>query len=243
MKRPVIAISGTLGNAPENTPFKGWKRDSTNYAYTSSIVKAGGVPIMLPVVSDLSLVPYQLANADALLIPGGPDITPSLYHQEQDALCGPYDTLTDVFQLALIKEAREKGKPILGICKGCQIINVACGGSLFQDYKLRSKDSFIHNHYENACEPCHEVIIESTSRLKEIFGCDKINVNSLHHQQIHELGEGLRKVASCAYDGGIEAIESTEGPFLMGIQWHPEAMMMASSSMFALWQAFIKSAC
>jgi putative glutamine amidotransferase len=240
MRSPVIGIAGTLDRCPATSPFSGWNRDITNEAYTTSLFKAGALPIMLPVLENQN--PKQIGKllslCDGLLLPGGSDIDPTLYGEERHTLCKASNLKTDRFQLSLFKEALERQKPILGICKGSQLINVAMGGTLFQDYHLRSENSYSHDQYDNPTKSCHFVNLEEGSNLNAIFNKKSLAVNSLHHQQIKTLGRGL-KTAALAEDGGIEAIEAVSGSWCLGVQWHPEALMMATEEMLPLFRAFV----
>jgi putative glutamine amidotransferase len=236
MKR--IGIVGNLIDSPSDSPFHDWKRDITSQAYTNGVVLGGGLPLLLPILDDPALAREQVSMVDGLLLQGGEDVNPSLYGEEKDTLCGTTDIKNDRYQIALIREAEKKGIPMMGICKGCQILNVAFGGTLYQDYTIRDEHSFHHNHYEDATEPCHQIDIMPDSFLDLVFHTGRIGVNSLHHQQVAKLGEGFHAAATCTEDGGIEAIENRERR-IIAVQWHPEAMLMASSSMLPLWKYFV----
>lgn len=247
--RPVIGIAGTLDSPPADSPFTDIHRDITNEAYTRSIRLAGGIPILLPVPvqykSEEEVTDY-LSLCDAILLPGGPDIDPSLYGQERHELLGKTDLETDRFQIALFTAARAAGLPVMGICKGVQILNVACGGTLWQDQSLRPVQGqgtrLDHRHYKDSSEGFHQAFLEPGSQLASLFPGPHLFVNSLHHQQLDQLGKGLAAVAH-SEDGGIEAIEATDdGPWLCGVQWHPEVMMMRNDMMFPLFSKLVQEA-
>ena len=238
-RKPVIGIAGTLDTTPATSPFLGWKRDITNEAYTSSLVKAGSTPILLPVIR--SEVDNLLDLCDGLLLPGGWDIDPRFYFSERNSLCGESDEATDVFQLELLQEARKRNLPVLGICRGAQLINVGFGGTLHQDYSLRSTTCLRHNHHQAATEGFHTINLEQNSHLSTCFSKSSLWVNSLHHQQIAKLGAGLKITAICE-DGGVEAIEGEKEPWILGVQWHPEAMMRANEEMLPLFTCFVERA-
>ncbi len=245
--RPVIGIAGTLDRPPADSPFFDIHRDITNEAYTSSIRLAGGTPILLPVpvhATDDTEVAEYLALCDGILLPGGYDIVPSFYGQERHELLGETDEETDRFQLALCKAARAKGLPVLGICKGCQVINVAFGGTLWQDQSLRPVEGvrLNHQHYTNPKEGFHQAFLEPGSKLATLFPGPHLFVNSLHHQQLKDVGEGL-EVAARAEDGGIEAVEAVDGgPWTCGVQWHPEVMMLRNDMMFPIFAKLVSEA-
>ncbi len=194
---------------------------------------------MLPILDQATEAQIEglLDLCDGLLLPGGSDIDPSLYGEEKDPLCKEFDNKTDIFQLQLLKQALAQGKPVLGICKGSQLINVGFGGTLYQDYQLRIENTFAHDHYESPTKGCHTIMLKEETRLRQLFKEKTLWVNSLHHQQVKDLGKGL-KIAALSEDGGIEAIESENENWCLGVQWHPEAMMMGSSSMLPVFTAF-----
>jgi len=240
MKRPVIGIAGVFDNAPASSPFHAWKRIITSQAYVSAVTKAGGIPVMLPVLENPNDCLDQLAVVDGLLLQGGNDIDPELYGQTKSPLCQMTNRQEDLSLIKLVQSAREMGKPVFGICKGIQVINVAFGGTLFQDYSLFSSECLQHRHFEDATHPCHDVRVLTDSRLWNIFKKDTLAVNSLHHQILQRIGTGLT-VTAYATDGVPEAVEATEGPFLMAVQWHPEALLMADNAMLPLLQAFVSA--
>jgi len=237
-RKPVIGIAGTLGPAPPSSAFREVRRDFTNEAYTSALVAAGALPIVLP--SLLSEVEGLLALCDGILLPGGFDIDPDLYGEDRSPLCEKVERDSDLFQLKVLGSAHEKGIPVLGICKGCQMINIYYGGTLYQDLSLSGERGTIHAQGKNDDPLFHTVTLLNESRLHRLFSCTTLEVNSFHHQGIAKLGRGLRATALCD-DGFIEAIERSEGPWCIGVQWHPEAMMMASKEMLPLFIAFVEA--
>jgi putative glutamine amidotransferase len=209
-----------------------------------SIIKAGGLPILIPTFNSKreSDQIYLLKKADGILIPGGNDIDPILYGEQKSDLCGPTERECDEFLLELIRTARQMEKPLLGICKGCQLLNVAYGGTLYQDQTQipNLKEKINHMHMEACQEPFHTVFLERQSQLSSIFNSSKeLKTNSLHHQSIKKTGNGLRINAYCI-DGTIEGIETLEGPFCLGIQWHPEVMYFHNDYMKPIFSSFIK---
>ncbi len=236
MKMPVIGIAGTANPAPSDSAFPNFKRIFTNEGYVSSLENVGAAVLLIPVTN--GPLEQLVKLCDGILFPGGLDIEPSLYNTTRTPLCGKSDVQTDRFQIALFHEARKQGKPILGICRGVQLINVASGGTLFQDYTLREGHTIDHPHYDNPGKSCHCVNLAHDSFLSSWFGTSKLGVNSLHHQCLDRVAPGMRISATCD-DGSIEAVEAAEGTFLVGVQWHPEAMQ---STMQPLFSAFVKEA-
>ncbi len=205
-------------------------------AYTHSVEKAGGVPIILP-FSELqdSLVPMT-APIQGLLIPGGKDIDPEFYHEKPLDQLGPVDNDLDRFQMAVLELAIRRKLPILGICRGAQLINVAMGGNLFQDILTQFETPAL-THMHGDSDTDHPIDIIPGSRLHALFG-PHIHVNSHHHQSIKSIAPGL-VITARAPDGVIEAAEHESLPIDL-IQWHPERMMQKNDVMLPLFHAFVK---
>ena len=237
-KRPVIGIAGTLSAPPLSSAFKDIQRDFTNEAYTASLVEAGATPILLP--SLVSEVESLLSLCDGILLPGGFDIEPDLYGQGKDPLCQKTVRASDLFQAELLRLANRKGIPVLGICKGCQLINVHFGGTLYQDLSLCGEKGTVHAQRQRDVPFTHTIHLQQGSLLSTIFGSSSLEVNSFHHQGLDALGRSLVATALCS-DGFIEGIEHKGGPWCVGVQWHPEAMMMASKGMLPLFSAFVEA--
>jgi putative glutamine amidotransferase len=185
--------------------------------YLQAIERAGAVPVVLPpCVSDLEAL---IARLDGVCLSGGPDLDPEAYGaRERHAELGPTEPSLDAFELALARAALERGMPLLGICRGSQALNVACGGTLHQHLPG-------HRQSEPGCTTTHEVEVLRGTRLAGLMGMGGggvIAVNSFHHQAVDEVGAGLR-VAARAPDGTVEGIEST-GAFAIGVQWHAETL-------------------
>lgn len=236
--RPVILIAGTRTDAPAASAFRGWLHQETTDAYVASVSRAGGVPLMAPVVDDPDAARAQLAVADGLLLPGGRDIDPSRYGQERSPLCGESDTMRDRHEASLIAEARRTRIPTLGICRGLQALNVAFGGTLWQDATLRTPPTIVHARGDRPTTGSHHVSLVPDGFLRTLFPSDILYVNSLHHQMVRDLAPGLRIAARCTEDGVVEAVEAVDGP-AWAVQWHPEAMLMADDAMLPLFRFFV----
>ena len=181
--------------------------------YLQAIERAGAVPVVLPpCVSDLESL---ISRLDGVCLSGGPDLDPEAYgSRERHGELGPTEPSLDAFELALARAALDRGMPLLGICRGSQALNVACGGTLHQHLPG-------HRQSEPGCRVTHEVEVRAGTRLAGLLGVGTHAVNSFHHQAVDRLGRGLR-IAARAADGTVEAIE---GPgFAIGVQWHAEAL-------------------
>jgi putative glutamine amidotransferase len=187
--------------------------------YPEAVERAGGLPVIIP--PWVAGIDALLGRLDGLLLSGGPDLHPSAYGQEPDPSLGPTERKLDEFELELTRRADELQLPILGLCRGQQVLNVVRGGSLIQD--LPTSDRVRHRQDAPGASATHLVTIEAGSRLAAIFGAGEHAVNSFHHQAVDELGRGLRATAHSS-DGVIEAIEAVDRAFVLGVQWHAESL-------------------
>jgi putative glutamine amidotransferase len=184
--------------------------------YLRAIEAAGGLPVVLA-PNDPDTAVALLDRLDGLCLAGGPDMDPLSYGEgERHPLLGDTNRETDTAELALARAADRRGMPVLGICRGAQALCVARGGTLRQHVDD-------HRQTAAACEPAHEVTVAPGSRLAALTGCERLEVNSFHHQAAGVLAAGLRAVAH-APDGTIEAIEDPSRPLVLGVQWHAEGM-------------------
>jgi putative glutamine amidotransferase len=184
--------------------------------YSRALDAAGAIPVVLPPTGTDHLE-HLLERLDGVCLSGGPDLDPKAYGAaDRHPELGPTEPTLDAFELELVKAALRRDLPILAICRGAQALNVACGGTLHQHVAD-------HRQKDPATQPTHEVTIQAGSRLHRIARTKTLRVNSFHHQAVDEIGAGLRVVAH-AEDGTIEAIEGEAG-FLVGVQWHAEALI------------------
>jgi putative glutamine amidotransferase len=241
-RNPIIGIAGEIYHHPQDTVFKNYERHFCGDAFVIKIREAGGNALMVPYIqifTDEMIFDY-ISSIDGLMIPGGDDVDPSLYREQKLKECGSTDKYLDIFYIALINEAVKQKKPLLGICRGSQIINVALGGTLYQDIGYFKKD-INHSDLENYERTMHNVKIVDNTNLKKILKVNDIRVNSLHHQVIKKIAQPLKANAFCE-DGVVEGIESVnENQFILGVQWHPETMKENNLIMNNIFKALIDS--
>lgn len=199
----------------------------------------GAVPVILPPFEGADGLLYT-EFCDGFILPGGPDTAPYFFHQEPGWAIGPTDEARDRFELALLEGAYAAGKPVLGICRGMQLINIYFGGNVYQDLKSDKPGTYIqHQQKAPADMPTHHVLLSKGTLLGKLFG-EKTFVNSRHHQAIHDLGQGLIATAH-APDGVIEGIEHAKG-LMVGVQWHPEEILAMAPEQRRLFQWLVDEA-
>ncbi|MEG2522699.1 MAG: gamma-glutamyl-gamma-aminobutyrate hydrolase family protein [Lachnospiraceae bacterium] len=209
---------------------------SISTSYIQAITSSGGIPILIPYLPDISLYHTYLSLCDGFLFCGGNDLNPRLYNQELTFPPVTTDFPFDQFQIQFMQDVLSTPKPVLGICRGMQILNVACGGTLYQDISLRA-NSFSLQHMQHSLlrsEESHQVTFTSDSILKSLFGA-YICTNSYHHQAIDTLGTSLIASGHTS-DGIIESIELPARFPTIGVQWHPECMTLPLQSMHLLFK-------
>jgi putative glutamine amidotransferase len=193
--------------------------EALDRAYIAAVLRAGAVPFVLPVL-DPGEVRAVAASLDGIVFTGGGDVDPMYYGRSAGPELRGVEPSRDAYELALARQAVELGLPMLGTCRGCQLLNVALGGTLVPH--LADTDGR-HCARDRWAEPVHTVSLQPGSRLRATVGLEEIGVNSLHHQAVAEVGSGLRAVA-WADDGVIEAIEGVDRNRIIGVQWHPELL-------------------
>ena len=226
--RPVVGI--TLGDGGE--PGVHAMRED----YVRSVEQAGGIPVVLPPVRPED-VPAILDRLDGVLLSGGVDVDPVLYGQAPHPKLGRVNRRRDDFELALTGEALRRDVPILAICRGHQVLNVATGGTLVQDIASTMKGAMRHEGKGPRSRHSHQVEVTAGSRLRGILGQGTLPVNSLHHQAVERLGEGLVTSARCPEDGVVEGLEMPGRRFVVGVQWHPESFWNRPGSFQSLFDA------
>lgn len=239
INRPIIGILTNL-LITEGSVFPGMERTYVNYDYVQAIMMAGAVPILLPVISDEQCIRKQIELVDGLLLSGGYDINPLRYNEEP---CKELEFIfpeVDEHQLAVARIATDLGKPMLGICRGTQVLNVAFGGTLYQDV-LQVPTSIKHTQKTQRYVPGHTVNIVQDTILSRIFNKKVILTNSFHHQAVKDIASGFI-VNARAEDGVIEGIERPGDVFTVGIQWHPEMMARKCPEMLNIFKQFVAAA-
>lgn len=222
MKRPLIAITATCQAVQSSSYLMG-----VNDSYQEAVYRAGGLPVCLPPLSDLSAVSGLDQQFDGFLFSGGPDLPAEYYGKTDHPAMHTMLPRRAAWDMALAEKLlNDSEKPILGICLGCQQINVAAGGDLHQHLPEVSKNICEHSRKEGAPENMHSIILEKDSQLAGILGTATLEVNSSHHQAICRIAPGFRVVARSEKDAVIEAIEPDDTlfrrRFLLCVQWHPE---------------------
>ena len=237
-KKPIIGISGSILIA-EGGVFTGYQRAYVNHAYVESVIKAGGIPFIIPFNTDKEVTKEQIKYVDGLILSGGHDIFPQLFGEEPKQHIGETFLDRDNFDILLLKTAVDQKKPVLGICRGHQVINVTFGGTMYQDLSY-NKDIYIkHSQATKWDRPTHTVEIKENSFLSEIFGKEGL-VNSFHHQVVNKVADDF-KVTALSKDGVVEGIENiSDVKFILGVQWHPESMIHTDKNSAKLFKRFVE---
>ena len=245
-RRPIIGIPTqtlqSLGGVSAHIPMS-WVM-SQRYVLTLTI--AGAIPWLIPLVDNETLRGVY-DSLDGVFLPGGADVDPVSYGREPSPLCESTDRDRDRVELELARWALADGKPMLGVCRGMQVINIAAGGTLFEDLALQMPGAIRHDYFPFSEPPfardylAHDVEVAAGSRLAGVFGAGSLMVNSMHHQGIRDLGEGLA-VTATAPDGLIEALEGRPGSYVVGVQWHPEALTDTHDAPKDLFREFVETA-
>ena len=239
--QPFIGITvGEIVNAKETwaPPSYGQRR-----LFIDAVVAAGGVPLILPLIGDETILRALYELCSGLLLSGGNDVDPSLYGAQPDEHTKDISPRRDAQELLLLKWALSDHVPVLGICRGMQLMNVALGGSLHQDIASKLPGSVNHTatvDKEDFTYLAHKLKLDPKSKLAGILGAEDIKTNALHHQSVNKLSDQLIATA-WAEDGIIEAVELPGKRFVIGVQSHPEALIIAEPRWHELFQSFVES--
>lgn len=211
-----------IGLTAVTREVSGTERTLLNAAYVRAVVLAGGIPLILSPLIPPDQAAQVAEGLDGLVLTGGEDVDPAYFGQEPHPRLGPVDRVRDALELAMFREAWSREIPVLGICRGIQLLNVGLGGTLWQDIPSERPAALTHAQPDARDARTHTVEITAGSRLAQALGTVRCEVNSFHHQSIRELARGLT-ITARAPDGEIEAVESGAGaPWLLAVQWHPE---------------------
>jgi putative glutamine amidotransferase len=244
--RPLIGVPTqtlqAIDGIPEGLPHS-WVM---NHRYLTALGSVHALPVMVPLLAaDDGALRGLYERLDGVFLAGGVDVDPDSYGHERHALCGRTDPPRDAVEVALARWALADGKPVFGVCRGMQIINVAAGGSLVQDCAELVADAIKHDYFPTAGYArdylAHDVRLVEGSRMARLFGARRTAVNSMHHQGICDLGEALVATAF-ASDGLIEAVEGVGDAFVLGVQWHPEMLIESHAGTRRMFEAFVEAA-
>lgn len=227
--KPVIGVSPSCTNG----------KVSVNSSYLVSIERAGGVPLILPMVADEATADALLSRVDGLLMTGGEDIAPAYYGEETLNSTVSINAPRDTTDMLLLTAAKKRRLPVLGICRGEQVVNVFYGGSLWQDLPSQVGTEVSHRQTEPSSVGTHWVYIEKGTQLHTLLKADSIKVNSFHHQAVKQIADGLT-VSARAADG---VVEGYEGKGIICVQFHPEGFVSGGDERFLpLFEEFIRKA-
>ena len=238
-KMPIIGISSSI-IVDNSGSFAGYMRAYVNKDYVDAVIRAGGVPLIIPFSVDKEVIISQAQLIDGLILSGGHDINPYNYGQEPSQKIGETFPERDTYEMILLEESKKRNIPILGICRGFQLINVAAGGTLYQDLSLIPGNILKHNQVSNPTLKTHKIEIKENSFISSIFGKETM-VNSFHHQAIDKVANDFIVVAR-ASDGVVEAIEHKTYKFLVAVQWHPEMLAVNCEKAKELFSKFVEEA-
>jgi gamma-glutamyl-gamma-aminobutyrate hydrolase PuuD len=239
--RPLVGITcGEVHNKDEPWSPVVFGQSRT---YIDSVLQAGGTPVLLPLTADPGVLADVCDTLDGLLLAGGNDLSPSLYDQQPSTEEHDYSVLRDASEQIVLRTILEARKPILGICRGMQLLNVHFGGSLYQDIATNLPDAIDHNastKLKTLVDLGHALEIAPGSKLAGIVGNEAIGANAHHHQAIDRLGDGIEAVA-WASDSVVEAIEKADYPYMIGIQAHPESLTEVEPRWQQLFTSFVQA--
>ena len=219
--KPIIGISGSI-IIDDSGIFFFFRRSYVNDDYIDSVIQNGGIPYIIPFNEDEEVVKEQLLNVQGLILSGGHDVDPHNYGEEPEQKLGDIWPERDKFDMRLLKLAEENGIPVLGICRGAQIINVYHGGTLYQDLSYRKEKTLKHSQGQTPTLLTHTVKTIAGTKIAELLGKKEMQTNSFHHQLIKDVADDFKVSARCV-DGVVEAIEN-EDASVIAVQWHPEML-------------------
>lgn len=233
-RHPIIGISGSHNSADHQF----YIREN----YMESVLRAGGLPVLLPEISDVETAAAILDSIDGLMLAGGVDILPERYGEQRLEACGEVDEKRDTFELLIVPMAIARKMPIFGICRGIQTLAVALGGTLIQDIEsMKGIPAIVHQQKPPYNVPSHEVNFIPGGLLERVTGTAAMSVNSMHHQSVRDIGPHLR-VEGTSEDGIIEAVSLIGNENVFAVQFHPEYLSAESEQAAKLFEYFVKQA-
>ena len=240
---PIIGFLGMRFNETDDPTINNY--DLVKFLYTEAIEKSGGIPLSLPVLSNFSVerIRRQVEHVDALIIQGGNDMDPHLYGEDPSPLVDTWNYPTDIFQIEAVKQAAARGIPILGICRGMQLVNVAFGGTLYQDLSEMGLPSRSHYQTEKGCATNHTINVKKGTILSELFpNNETLLVNSFHHEAVKDIAHGF-VVDATSDDGVIEAMHKTDSSeWVFATQFHPEMFIQCDDFFLPIFTEIVKQA-
>ncbi len=240
IRKPLIGVTPGIAGPSERREFS--RTGNVLYCgadYVNRIHEAGGVPLLLTITDDLDSLTAMVEMMDGLLLTGGEDVHPAHYGQEPLMPEMIAMAERDHFEIELLKQFMPTQKPVLAICRGHQVLNVALGGSLIQDIPLLNGSA---HHFQNAAPPAttHHVELEENSIVAVALGATSVSVNSYHHQVLDAVSPSLRVVGR-SEEGFVEAVEHCHLPYVVGVQWHPERLCVDDSGQHRLFESFVNA--
>ncbi len=232
--KPLIGVTcGTFRDREWCPPIYGHR-----HTYVDAVVRAGGAPFLFPLVDDVDVLRSLYEGLDGILLAGGCDVDPVHYGEEPLPQLGVIDAVRDRVELQLTRWAVTDGKPILGICRGMQVMNVALGGTLYQDIPTQCDTHVPHDTFarEDWAHMAHEVDLVPDSTVASLLGTKRFAINSFHHQSLKQIAPTLKPVG-WASDGVVEFVEGLNGHFMVGVQCHPEVLQ---AEIDPRWQGLFK---
>jgi putative glutamine amidotransferase len=240
-RRPLIGLTMSITVAKHPTRSRKPERVYLNSSYIKAVQHAGGVPVPLPPHLDAVAQRELFARLDGFLLTGGADVDPRRFNEAPHPSVYDVSPARDELEIRLVEQSFDRGLPVLAICRGIQVLNVALGGTLYQDVKSAPGTTIEHSQKRVRHRSTHPVRIEAGSRLAKVIGAHELDVNSFHHQAIRELGRGLRAVAF-APDDLIEGAELDDpGHFVLAVQWHPEELAPRQETARRLFRALVEA--
>ncbi len=236
MPKPLIGITTRNGKDSDGHPTT-----TLQHSYSNAVLQAGGIPMPIPSMLPADDFLDLYSRLDGILFSGGGDVSLEYFNGSDHPRIGEVDEKRDTTEITLMRTAVQDKKPLLGICRGAQVMNVALGGTLYTHIIDQLKGAIDHDYPGSLRRTIvHPVNVDESSRAAEIFGETLLHVNSLHHQGLKDIAPGL-KVAGYAPDGLPEVVELSDHPYAVGVQWHPE-WLTDQPAMQRLFKSFVKAA-